>query len=428
MSFFRFFKHENYGKLYLILIFLAITSFIFGFIYRENAAGGGQIDLAYEWKNHLLLKQNLLNFIYYPHIYDGARIPLYQILSIFFNPYTDNIISYLNYFFLYSFLIPILFFFCINKNYIKINIKYKILLCSVIFLSPYFRTSSFWGLQENLAYVFMLISYLIHKNNLSFKENKIRIFLLSFSSCAAFYSDQKFIFLPVYFFLDLIKFFPIKNFKLGIYKIYILILFLIFSLPSVYIFWHWGSVVPPELHKRLNSINYFNLVNFFQVFSFYLLPFLITNENFLNEIKNFIIKKRLVIIIYSFFFLFFFIFFDTTFLTGGGWLHKIYLYFNPNKFFLLFYYILSIISFIIFYYFLKFINNDKKNYVIIFFLILIALFSNPFFQEYFDPLIFILITLFFNRNNFLRFDLLKISFYYFFYTLLLVFSILYYSF
>lgn len=115
MSFFRFFKDESYRKLYLIFIFLAIISFIFGFIYRENAGGGGQIDLAYEWKNHLLLKQNLLNFIYDPHSYTGARIPLYQILSIFFNPYTDNITSYLNYFFLYSFLIPILFFFLLIK-------------------------------------------------------------------------------------------------------------------------------------------------------------------------------------------------------------------------------------------------------------------------------------------------------------------------
>jgi hypothetical protein len=151
-------KYINNYKFYFIFISLSFLTYIVGFFLRENSAGGGKIDLVYEWNNHLLLRDNLLNFIYYPLIYDGARIPLYQILSILINPFTDNILSYVNYFFLYSFLIPLLFFLCIKKKYKDFSLHQLLLLTSVIFFSPYFRTSSYWGLEENYAIIFSLVS------------------------------------------------------------------------------------------------------------------------------------------------------------------------------------------------------------------------------------------------------------------------------
>lgn len=255
-----------------------------------------------------MLRDNLLNFIYYPLIYDGARIPLYQILSILINPFTDNILSYVNYFFLYSFLIPLLFFLCIKKKYKYFSLHELLLLTSVIFFSPYFRTSSYWGLQENLAYVFLLLSYLIYKENLFFKENKIRIFFLALTSCLAFYSDQKFIFLSFYYFFDLIKICEIKKWKLKLDYFYIFIIFFIFAIPALYIFYKWEGIVPPELHKRLKTFNYFSFINFFQVFSFYIAPFLLLQKNFFRKFLQFLIKKKFVIFFYFYFFLYFLFF------------------------------------------------------------------------------------------------------------------------
>jgi hypothetical protein len=421
-------KYINNYKFYFIFISLSFLTYIVGFFLRENSAGGGKIDLVYEWNNHLLLRDNLLNFIYYPLIYDGARIPLYQILSILINPFTDNILSYVNYFFLYSFLIPLLFFLCIKKKYKDFSLHQLLLLTSVIFFSPYFRTSSYWGLQENLAYVFLLSSYLIYKENLFFKENKIRIFFLALTSCLAFYSDQKFIFLSFYYFFDLIKIYEIKKWKLELDYFYIFIIFFILAIPALYIFYKWEGIVPPELHKRLKTFNYFSFINFFQVFSFYIAPFLLLQKNFFRKFLQFVIKKKFAIFLYFYFFSLFFIFFDSNFLAGGGWLHKLYIIFSYNKLSIIAYHLLSFLLFLLSYYFLNLIKNDKKNYIIIFILLLIALFSNPFFQEYFDPLIFILIILFFNKKNFLKVRSFNIFILYLFYSFLLLFSVIYYYF
>lgn len=424
--FIRILKYFYNYKFCFFLILVSFLSYIIGFFLRENSAGGGKIDLIYEWNNHLLLRDNLLNFIHYPAAYDGARIPLYQILSILINPFTNNILTYVNYFFLYSFLIPLLFFFCVKKKYKKLSLHELLLLTSVIFLSPYFRTSSYWGLQENLAYVFLLLSYLIYRENLSFEKNKIRIFFIALTSCLAFYSDQKFIFLSLYYFFDLIKLFSIKRWRLKTDYLYILAFFLIFSIPSLYIFYKWGSIVPPELHKRLKTFNYFSFINFIQVFSFYILPFLFMQKSFLRKILQFITKQYFVIIIFFYFFTLFFIFFDSNFLSGGGWLHKLYLFLSHKKFIIILYQLLSFLLFLLLYYFFSLLKNDKNNFTIILVLLLVACFSNPFFQEYFDPLVFILIILFFNTKNFLQIRLSSVFALYFFYVLLLFSSNIFY--
>lgn len=426
--FFKIFKYINNYKFYFIFILLSFLTYLAGFFLRENSGGGGKIDLVYEWNNHLLLKDNILNFIYYPLTYDGARIPLYQILSILINPFTDNILSYVNYFFLYSFLIPLLFFFCIKKKYKDFNLHELLLLTSVIFFSPYFRTSSYWGLQENLAYVFLLLSYLTHKENLFFKENKIRIFFLVLTSCLAFYSDQKFIFISFYYFFDLIKIYDFKKWKFKLDYFYIFILFFIFAIPALYIFYKWQGIIPPELHKRLKTINYFSVINFFQVFSFYIAPFLLLQKNFFKKFSQFLVKKKFIILLYFYLFSLFFILFDSNFLAGGGWLHKLYIIFSYKKLTIIAYHILSFLLFLLFYYFFNLIKKDKKNYIIIFILFLIALFSNPFFQEYFDPLIFILIILYFNKKNFLKLRSFNIFILYIFYSFLLLSSVIYYYF
>lgn len=161
------------------------------------------------------------------------------------------------------------------------------MLTSVIFFSPYFRTSSYWGLQENLAYVFLLLSYLIYKENLFFKENKIRIFFLALTSCLAFYSDQKFIFLSFYYFFDLIKICEIKKWKLKLDYFYIFIIFFIFAIPALYIFYKWEGIVPPELHKRLKTFNYFSFINFFRYFLFILPHFYYYKKIFSVNFCNF---------------------------------------------------------------------------------------------------------------------------------------------
>ena len=76
-------KNSNYEKyLSIIILFATIVSFFIGFLLRENSAGGGLIDLSHEWHNYLLLKQDILGFLY--GNYEASRFPLFHILSYSF--------------------------------------------------------------------------------------------------------------------------------------------------------------------------------------------------------------------------------------------------------------------------------------------------------------------------------------------------------
>ena len=145
-------KHLSKDKISIFIFTLIFTSFIIGFFLRENSAGGGPIDLEHEWHNFKLLKENFLNFLNID--YEASRFPLYHYLNIKINHYIFDKKDFINSFFLYSFLVPIFFYLALRYNFKNIP-KYKIyLIVSLIFLSPFFRTSSYWGLQENLAYIF----------------------------------------------------------------------------------------------------------------------------------------------------------------------------------------------------------------------------------------------------------------------------------
>ena len=64
----------DYSKIFLLV--LIILSYFLGFLLRENSAGGGLIDLSHEWHNYLLLKQDILGFLY--GNYEASRFPLFH--------------------------------------------------------------------------------------------------------------------------------------------------------------------------------------------------------------------------------------------------------------------------------------------------------------------------------------------------------------
>ena len=51
---------KNRVSFFLFLVIL--LSFFLGFFLNENSAGGGPLDFKAEWKNHLLLKENIFAF------------------------------------------------------------------------------------------------------------------------------------------------------------------------------------------------------------------------------------------------------------------------------------------------------------------------------------------------------------------------------
>ena len=107
-------------------------------------------------------------------------------------------------------------------------------LSSTILLSPYFRTTAFWGLQENYAFFFLFLTFISMSflkeinNELSIKDYA-QIIIITFLSSACFYFDQKLIIIPSICFFKII----LSNNKIKL-KFFTIICYLIFSLPYIY--------------------------------------------------------------------------------------------------------------------------------------------------------------------------------------------------
>ena len=415
-------KHLSKDKISIYILTLIFTSFIIGFFLRENSAGGGPIDLEHEWNNFKLLKEN---FLYFLNIdYEASRLPLYHYFNIKINHYIYDKKDFINSFFLYSFLVPIFFYLALRYNFKNVP-KYKIyLIVSLIFLSPFFRTSSYWGLQENLAYMFFFLSLISYQCSIKIIKKYLTIFLAFLS----FYADQKFLIIPI------IYFFLFFDFSKKIYHNFFLNLRLVFFcsvliIPALLIFYKWGGISGPQGNKSLLKLD--NVLVFIQLIAIYLLPVVFFQNDILKKIlKISKIKNLLIITLYLIFY--FFIksyFFIDDLPVGGGWSYKIYLSIKKNSLFFadIFYFLISLFCFCLL---LIYLNITKLNFIkiiIFIFYIFMSLGINILFQEYFDPIFNLMIIFYLNRNFFVNLSFFKLILINLYYSFFLVSCIVFYT-
>ncbi len=385
---------------YSLILFncLIYLSFLVGFFLKENSAGGGEIDFAHIYNNIILFKNNEFSEINWLK-YESSSLPIYYLiikyLGIFNLKYLEIfnlIISFSVIFIFYNIL-----FLLKKKN--KLNVENYILfsISSLVLLSPYFRTSTFWILEENIGYLFMLLSiYFALKS-----QSKINFISSIFFACLAFYSRQS------YAFIILIVFFNYYNFSnIFAFRNFILIsLFSVFLIPSLYFFYQWNGLIPPyAASDRTIKFQLVNLPIILSICLFYLIPFIILEDKI--RILNFIKIKKIIIVISLFclFFLFYEniktsdVYYDIK--LGGGIIYKLIFHlniiiqnFNQQK---ILFILISWLGFLsILYYANKSLNLS------IFFIIFLIIFSsaNIIFQEYFDPMIFILILIFYKMSD-----------------------------
>ena len=414
-------KHLSKDKISIYILTLIFTSFIIGFFLRENSAGGGPIDLEHEWNNFKLLKEN---FLYFLNIdYEASRFPLYHYFNIKINHYIYDKKDFINSFFLYSFLVPIFFYLALRYNFKNVP-KYKIyLIVSLIFLSPFFRTSSYWGLQENLAYMFFFLSLISYQSSIKIIKKYLTIFLAFLS----FYADQKFLIIPI------IYFFLFFDFSKKIYHNFFLNLRLVFFcsvliIPALLIFYKWGGISGPQGNKSLLKLD--NVLVFIQLIAIYLLPVIFFQNNIFKKLLKIVeIKNLLIILLYLIFY--FFIksyFFIDDLPVGGGWSYKIYLSIKKNSLFFadIFYFLISLFCFCLL---LIYLNITKLNFIkiiIFIFYIFMSLRINILFQEYFDPIFNLMIIFYLNRNFFVNLSFFKLILINLYYSFFLVSCIVFY--
>ena len=416
------------SKYSLIFIsFLTYLSFFLGYFFQENSAGGGLIDFKHISNNILLFSNNKFFDIDWTK-YESTSLPIYYLIIKTLNIFDFFKIGLFN---LFISLLTILIFFrslinIIQRYNLKIDNTILFAISSLPLLSPYFRTSTFWMLEENIGYLFMLLSIFFWTK----QKTYLNIFFCIIFSCLAFYSRQSYAFLSIIIFFSLIDFKKIlckKNF-------FISFIFLASLTPSLYFFFEWKGLIPPYAvaADRSISFKYINLLIISSICFFYLFPFLILEKK--SHVKEFIQKNYgFIILIFILFILFFFnkirlddVYYE--FKLGGGIIYKIVFHLN----FLFENFLLKKIIFLILSYFglvLIYFFSLKAIELKFFFLIFFLIFSNAniIFQEYFDPMLFFLVIIFYKIKD-LSCNFIHLYFLIFCYNLtLLISSLIYYN-
>ena len=373
-------KINNYLNLNTFIAIIIIISFFLGFYLQENSSGGA-VDFIHVLNNLNTFHNNSFFKINWMD-YESSALPLYYVVtSLFFNP--ENLIPMRVVCMFLSILSFILFFLILKIN-LKIDKSLVFLIASLIFLSPYFRTSSYWMMEENFPILMTLISFYFYFR-LSYKFNYFILFLAIFFSACAFFSRQNYIVINFILFLlifDWKKLFSKKNF-------WILIFYLISFCPIIYFIIAWEGLIPPLLvsEKRTFIFYFFNIPHLMNIILIYSFPFIYLKK---ESIILFLNKNKFQLIFFFLIYLTIFYKFNPDTL-GGGAINKLLLMIADGLILKYLTITLSYISFVILYFLFK-----ENKIIMTFFTLNILLFStiNPVWQEYFDPITLIFLLIF----------------------------------
>ena len=206
-------------------------------------------------------------------------------------------------------------------------------LASILYLSPYYRTSAFWGLEENYSIITFILSFIFIEKIKKFQESTIgfyyNFFLIILFSSMSVYFDQKFLFVPLICFL-LIFFSLKKNFI----KLILLLTYLLLSIPYIYLIIKWKGIVPiatqlvnPKAITHIENISklYFIHIGYSAtIIAFYIFPFIFFLKNNILKIIEKALKQKnfyfffLISLLYIFY-LYFFLTLKILLLMSIGW-------------------------------------------------------------------------------------------------------------
>ena len=410
-------------KIFIYIIF--IFSIFLGYFLNENSSGGAKIDHDYfkPFINYFYVDFNfgLKKFLENPATI--IQLPVFYIIIGSLLKLFNSLVFIKVVYIIISCFLPFLFY-LILKNKFKVNKQYIFLICFLIFLSPYFRSSAIWLLGDNLSLVFFSLSVLFFLKSHNKKKIEylyISIFFLILCSYIRHYYS---------FFILYYLFYTFKNFKTK-YFLYILIGSFIFSLPALfylnYIILNYNFI---ETISAFGNINYLNSsLIILTILLFYTIPFILDKKFSIimyykknYKIFSFIVFLFLLLILIDTFFFENLITFPR---KGGGVFIKliIALPIDLKEILLVF---TGCISFLL----IDFLFKDDRtlNYLLLVLLII----SLPFlviYQKYLDPLFYIFFFGLINSNyikKIIEEKILNLYFVFVYFTGFYIFSFFYY--
>ena len=360
-------------SLYLLCFFSLTISLII----EENSSGGSKLDSEI---TRQFVDSFSINFSYgIEYFVNSGQVqsPIFYIVLAYFEKILGKF--FLKYFYLLiSALVPIVFYTSLKKKFQNIDKNYLFLISLIIFLSPFFRSSTVWITTDNLAILFYILSiskYLSLKKNNSTKNIILCLIYLSL----AVYIRQYYIIFFLFFF---IKFYNILSLK----KLFSFLLFeVLIFLPLIWYYYYFleinfSKLNTFELTTSPFELNFFkNLLIFLSLYFFYTIPLY---TNIFLEIKKNIIKYFLYILILFLIFLSIYslngIIFDE---YGGGFFIKISNILNRKELFF-------IASFVGAFLLCK---NMNTNNIIVYICLILAFPTAIIYQKYYDPLLILTI-------------------------------------
>ena len=379
-------------SLYIYITIILLILLISFFLKFDISNGGSSRDLFYHWKYILALKEDISILLEYNHSYERAlsqHYPLHHLIFSRFDFLTIKQEYYLNFYFIFSLFLPVLFYYCLENRFPEIDYKKKIFLALIICLLPNYQSSAIWG-NSHISSLFFFLGSIYYLNNLEkMEEEKINFnifFIILFMTCAAYTRQYYIIFFP-YLLLVIILKTGLKN------MVFFCFLSIVLLIPGILFFIN----IPILLGGLLGSYTNFksSILIIFSIVFVYLFPFFISNLKY-NLFKSFELFKDkkffLIFFLSTIIFLYIFTNFNYNGYLGGGFFYKISQILIGNN--LLFFIASFSGMFLCFYFFRKKIED-------IFLIIIISTsFSTGYaiFQKYFEPMLLIIIFLLINKN------------------------------
>ncbi len=361
-------------------------------IYTKN--GGVVSDLVTHWNYILALRENLQNIILYTMGEDTKLInfPLHNIIFSQFYILTENIKNYLNFYFVFSMLMPFFFYLCLREKFKEINKLILLIFSSIIYLLPVFQYTAIWGNSHITSLFFFLIGILFHIKfrNSNYKDRKYFLFCI-ISLTLATYSKQFYAFFFLFIFLELLIKVKLKVFLL--FSIFTIIL----SLPGLFFLYKNPLLF---FGIKQTTTNFGSAILICSSICFiYILPFLIQyfiNEknDFVSKIKKLFVKKYFILTFIIFILCVPFFYYEGS--IGGGIIFKLFYLKLEQK------YLFLLSSFIGMYFLIYFTHNNLYSYFLTF--LLLCTFSTGFyiFQKYFEPMFLIIFLIYFNKEKIIK--------------------------
>ncbi len=237
--------------LVLPVVLVSVLLFLLGFFVGEDALGGGVRDDLYIFHGLTMVAFRDQPFFTVLRDYTSATTPLFQILESF-NPLLGHDTAFRATNALFCLLTVALFVVVLRRRFRNLPAIAPVaaLIGASVLLSPYFRAESYW-VSTDVFPIFLLLLTALLFNPLEDTTSKdpsrpshlwlpVLLALLSWST---FYCRQSYLFLPFFVFCILFWHLPSQ-------RVFIVVLFVLFGLPAIYLVHLWGGLNPPSFKRH----------------------------------------------------------------------------------------------------------------------------------------------------------------------------------